>query len=199
MIHNIVRQGDPQGPAALTESVTIPGDVTFPDPGFTTGPSTLTVTGRDGQSLGANTIDSNLFINSSGVMTGEVVTKTARHVWLSSSPLSGENVHERCNLGARYRWGIEAGILVEKRCGYHYEHCFAYSWSAMKGYHYLMRIAHLLNVLVQHSRQLVKLVKELGARGLIKFIRQTLSGPWLDADRVREDLAQQRQFRLSVE
>jgi hypothetical protein len=130
--------------------------------------------------------------------TGEVVTKTARHVWLSSSPLSGENVHERCNLGARYRWGIEAGILVEKRCGYHYEHCFAYSWSAMKGYHYLMRIAHLLNVLVQYSSQLAGMVAELGARGFIQFIRQTLSAPWLDRSRVSELLDRRRQLRLSL-
>jgi len=32
------------------------------------------------------------------------VTETARHAWLSSQPLSQDNVHERCNLGARHRW-----------------------------------------------------------------------------------------------
>ena len=98
--------------------------------------------------------------------TAEPVGKSARHVWLSSRALNKDNVHPRCNLAARHRWAIESGFLVEKRCGYHYEHCFAYSWAAMKGYHYLMRIAHLLNVLVQHSAQLAKLVEELGARGL---------------------------------
>ena len=128
--------------------------------------------------------------------TGDEVTKRARHVWLSSRPLSKENVHGRCNLAARHRWGIETGILIEKRCGYHYEHCFAYSWKAMKGYHYLMRIAHLLNVLAQHSAHLVKLVAELGAQGLIRFIRQTLSAPWLDHERVRRRLCRSRQLRL---
>jgi hypothetical protein len=49
----------------------------------------------------------------------------ARHAWLCSQPLSHANVHERCNLGARYRWGIEAGFLVEKHQGYHDEHAFA--------------------------------------------------------------------------
>jgi hypothetical protein len=128
--------------------------------------------------------------------TGKPVSKQARHVWLSDKPLSKENVHGRCNLAARHRWGIETGILVEKRCGYHYEHCFAYSWKAMKGYHYLMRIAHLLNVLAQHSANLVKLVAELGAQGLIRFVRQTLSAPWLDLDRVSRKLSQRRHFRL---
>ena len=130
--------------------------------------------------------------------TAQTIEKSSRHVWLSSCPLSKHNVHQRCNLGARHRWAIESGILVEKRCGYSYEHCFSFSWTAMKGYHYLMRIAHLLNVLVQYSQRMAKLVKELGARGLIAFIRQTLSGPWLDADRVREILEQTRQLRLSV-
>jgi hypothetical protein len=129
-------------------------------------------------------------------VTGEPIDKSSRHVWLSSTPLHKDNVHTRCNLAARHRWAIESGILVEKRCGYSYEHRFAYSWSAMKGYHYLMRIAHLLNVLVQHSTQLVNLVRELGARGLIRFIRQTLSGPWLDEQRVRKTLSLPRQLRL---
>jgi len=72
---------------------------------------------------------------------GVTVTKTSRHAWLSSRPLSRLNVHDRCNLGARARWGIETGFLVEKHQGYHYEHPFAYDWNAMKGYHFLMRMA----------------------------------------------------------
>jgi hypothetical protein len=38
---------------------------------------------------------------------------------------SQNNVHERCNFGARQRWGIKAGFLVEKHHGHHYEHAFA--------------------------------------------------------------------------
>jgi len=68
---------------------------------------------------------------------GNTLTKTAHHAWLSSQPLNRDNLHERCNLAARYRWGIEANFLVEKHQGYHYEHAFALNWNAMKGYHYL--------------------------------------------------------------
>lgn len=35
--------------------------------------------------------------------TAEIVTKTSRHAWISSEPLTRENIHERCNLGARHR------------------------------------------------------------------------------------------------
>lgn len=125
-----------------------------------------------------------------------VVSKTARHAWISSVPLDRDNVHERCNLGARYRWGIEEGILVEKRQGYQYEHSFSYNWEAMRGYHFLMQIAHLLNTLVQNSARLVRLVRSRGLRGLLQFLRTTCSGPWLDADRIRQLLLSPCQIRL---
>jgi hypothetical protein len=101
------------------------------------------------------------------------VTETSRHAWLSSQPLSQDNVHERCNLGARHRWGIEAGFLVEKHQGYHYEHAFALDWNAMKGYHLLMRLAHVFNTLARFTRQLRDLYQQLGVRGAIAFIRSS--------------------------
>ncbi len=61
---------------------------------------------------------------------GKIIPQTACHAWISSRSLDRSNVHERCNLGARYRWGIEAGFLVEKHQGYHYEHAFALDWNA---------------------------------------------------------------------
>jgi hypothetical protein len=111
----------------------------------------------------------------------EVVIKTSRHAWLSDQPLHPRNVHSRCNLGARHRWGIESGFLVEKHQGYQYEHCFSYDWQAMRGYHYLMRLGHALNVLARYSNALATYVRDLGARGLIEFVRSTIAGLWLKA------------------
>jgi len=128
--------------------------------------------------------------------SAEVVTKKSRHVWISSKPVCRSNVHERCNLGARHRWAIESGILVEKRHGYQYEHIFSYDWNAMKGYHYLMRLGHLINILAIYSDRLVKMVRELGVGGFIRFIRNTISGPWLDPLRVKRLLAAPFQLRL---
>jgi hypothetical protein len=125
-----------------------------------------------------------------------VVSKTARHAWISSQPLTRENVHERCNLGARYRWAIEEGILVEKRQGYQYQHSFSYNWEAMRGFHFLMQIAHLLNTLVENSARLVRLVQNRGRRGLLWFLRTTCGGPWLDAERIRQIIASPCQIRL---
>lgn len=129
--------------------------------------------------------------------SAEIITKTSRHAWISGSPLSAGNVHQRCNLAARHRWsGIETSFLVEKHQGYQYEHCFAYEWSVMKGYHLLMRVAHMMNVLAQHASTLQKIVKELGVRGFIRYVLETIVGPWLNPQTVRPRLNTPFQFRL---
>jgi len=126
----------------------------------------------------------------------EVVTKISRHVWLSDQPLHPRNVHSRCNLGARHRWGIESGFLVEKHQGYQYEHCFSYDWQAMRGYHYLMRLGHALNILARYSNALANYVRDLGARGLIEFVRSTIAGLWLKAEDFQQIASAAFQIRL---
>ena len=128
---------------------------------------------------------------------GEIVTKTAKHARVSSRPLHSANVHERCNPGARYRRGIESNFPVEKHQGYAYEHLFAKDWNAMRGYHYRMRLAHLINTLARFSRELAPWIRRIGVRPFIDFLRNTLSGPRLDRFGLPE-LARrmQRPFRL---
>ena len=117
--------------------------------------------------------------------TAQIVAMHSKHAWLSSEPLDRETVHERCNLGARHRWGIENGFLVEKRHGYEYEHCFSQNWNAMKGYHFLMRLGHLINILARNTARLARLVRRFGVRGLIGFLRDTCKEAILDAVRIQ--------------
>ncbi len=126
----------------------------------------------------------------------QIETKDSCHVWLSSRPLNPGNVHTRCNLGARHRWGIEVGFLVEKHQGYQYEHRFAHQWNAMRGYHCLMRMAHLFNILSRYSRDLANLYRRHGVRGFIRFIYSTCTGRWLDPEQVRQWLSSPFQLRL---
>lgn len=95
-----------------------------------------------------------------------------------------------------HRWATEINILVEKRHGYQLEHCFSENWNAMKRFHYLMRMVHLLNIFAHHLIYLYEKVKELGVRGLIDFVRSTLSGPWLDLDRIGKIM--NRKFQLKM-
>jgi hypothetical protein len=128
--------------------------------------------------------------------TNKPVTKKSFHAWLSRKPLSKSNVHERCNIGARHRWGIENGFLIEKHHGYQYEHCFSTDWNAMKGYHYLMRIGHALNVLIQYTEVLYQMVRTMGVRMFIRFVRNTMTGLWLDAEDTRSRMNHSFQLRL---
>jgi hypothetical protein len=128
--------------------------------------------------------------------SAQIVPKSSKHAWLSSEPLSRRNVHERCNLGARHRWGIESNFLIEKHPGYKYEHCFSCNWTAMKGYHFLMRLGHLINILAQNTELLANPALQRGVRGLIRFIRETCAGPWLDAKRIRQIIESPCQIRL---
>lgn len=125
-----------------------------------------------------------------------VEKKTSRHAWISSEPLSRRHVPERCNLGARHRWGIENNFLVEKHHGYHYQHCFSTDWKAMRGYHYLMQLGHLINVLAQHTAVLANLVRQWGVRGLLQLLEETVAGPWLKLDHLVQVLRLPYQLRL---
>lgn len=128
--------------------------------------------------------------------TNEQVTKTALHAWISSEPVSKNNVHRLCNLAARKRWLHENNILKEKHQGYHYEHIFAYDWHAMRGYHYLMHIARMLNELVVYSLSLADEVKEEGVTSFVRKFREHMSGNWLNTERLRQIPASSHQLRL---
>jgi hypothetical protein len=127
---------------------------------------------------------------------GTRVTRSSTWAWISDRPFSQKTVHVRCNLGARHRWGIEEGFLVEKQQGYCYEHCYAENWNAMRGYHYLMRIGHLLNLLASFASTLIGAFKERGAQGFIEWLSGTLSGRWLDYATLQARLTAPFQLRL---
>lgn len=127
----------------------------------------------------------------------KIVTKTSRHAWLSSEPLHERNLHVRCNVMARSRWGLENDILQEKRQGYQYEHVFAYDWNAMRGYHYLMHLAHLMNELAGLVEVVAALTSQFGIRGFLRLLRETIASPWLDLVRMRELQEQKRYLRFA--
>jgi len=129
--------------------------------------------------------------------SGVVEEKHTRYAWLSSREINHNNVFFRCTKIGRYRWKIENNILVEKHQGYEYEHCFSYSWNAMKGFHYLMKIGHFLNVLALNSELLADKVKEFGIRGFIKYLTLACEGSVLDKDRIKE--AREKKFMWKLE
>lgn len=128
--------------------------------------------------------------------TGKIEQKKTRYSWISSIALNHRNVFERCTRMGRYRWKIENNILTEKHQGYEYEHCYCYTWNAMEGYHYLMKIGRLLNVIAANSELLIEKVKTLGIRGFIVELKRATASSILDKDRVAKAVSAKYQFRL---
>ncbi|WP_213973961.1 hypothetical protein [Tepidanaerobacter acetatoxydans] len=127
---------------------------------------------------------------------GNTEVKTSRHAWISSNPINRKNIHERCNLGARKRWLQENNILKEKHQGYHYEHIYSHDWDAMRGYHYLMHIARMLNEMALHSVSLTEHVKEVGFQAFVKDFYIAVTHRQLDTNRLRLISQSPGQLRL---
>lgn len=119
---------------------------------------------------------------------GDLETKTSRHSWVCAQPTTVQNVHERCNLGARARWGIEDSNHTEKHRGYCYEHAFSHNWNAMRGFHYLMRLAHLINALSLATRAAKKWTSKMGIREFLSFVKETIKNPWLTKEWIAQFL-----------
>lgn len=132
-------------------------------------------------------------------VTGDIEIKYSEHSWITSIPLSIDNVHELLNLGARKKEAIEDSINTEKNRGYHYKHLFSHHWNAMKGFHLLMRLGHALNALSQFAKKLKKYVKENGSHATLKFIKETLFSPWLTNSWFENKFKQTPQLRFLME
>lgn len=106
----------------------------------------------------------------------------AHWAWVSGQPLTAQNVVNRCNRAARHRWDIEEQILTEKHRGYEYEHLYSTDWTAMRNWHVLMHLGHLVNVMALHTEGLMKKVRELGFSGTLKFLYESWTQGWMDRD-----------------
>mgnify|MGYP000595606564 CR=1 FL=1 len=115
---------------------------------------------------------------------GDIVKKV-KFAWVSGRRITAENVHRRCNLIGRYRWFIENNVFQTEKCrGYHYQHSYSYNWQAMKGFHHLMHIAHILNNLVLNTEYLWEYVKKYGFGNVLEFLYETWIGRWIDGEKV---------------
>jgi hypothetical protein len=121
-----------------------------------------------------------------------------KYAWISSKRLTVRNVSKRCNALGRPRWNIETQNLIEKHHGYGYKHCFSYEWRAMKAFHYLMHIGHIINILTLHFKELRQFVKGKGARGTIEYLYKVFSGCMLDHEKLKGKVEVRYQYRFEI-
>jgi hypothetical protein len=70
-------------------------------------------------------------------------------------------------------------------------------WEAMCGFHHLLRLAHLIHAITFATPSAAKLVKKMGLREFLIFVKETFTGPWLSKEWVTQFLAQP--FHLQLE
>lgn len=132
-------------------------------------------------------------------LSGEIKKHYSERVWFSSKLILCENLHELINLGVRKKELMEDSINTEKNRGYRYKHAFSYDFNAMQGFHYLMRMGHLINALSEFSKVLKRYVKNLGASATLKLIKETLFGPWMSLEWYALQGLRKPQLRLQLE
>jgi hypothetical protein len=128
--------------------------------------------------------------------TGEIITKRSVHTWISSMALSTANVHMLCNLAARKRSFIEDNFNTEKNRGYQYQHVFSYHWNAMKAFHYLMRLGHMLNALSEFTKRLKRYIKSIGVSNTMSRIFEAIKHCWISPEFIEEQLKKTPQLKL---
>lgn len=110
--------------------------------------------------------------------TNEPIKKFAKNIWISNIKFTKNNIHELYNLGARSRWFIEDCFNTEKNRGYNLKHLLSYNWNAIIGFHGMMRLAHLINMISQYTKGLKKLMRENGIIFILETISKILFNPW---------------------
>jgi hypothetical protein len=66
----------------------------------------------------------------------------------------------------------------------------------MKGFHQLMRLAHLLKALAQYTQWVAPQVRRMGVAAFLRFVRETCAHPWLAPLWIAQFLATPVQLRL---
>jgi hypothetical protein len=99
-----------------------------------------------------------------------------RFVYITNITQGQQNVVETADSG-RLRWKIEnEGFNAQKNLGYELEHKFSrVSFTAMQNYYLLLQIAHMINQLVERSKQVVDILKEHSKQTIVDLWKKMMA------------------------
>ncbi len=92
-----------------------------------------------------------------------VAGQTTTFAWVSEFSVNADNVVHIANQGGRARWQIEnQGFNRQKNSGLNLGHVFSMDPEKSKAYYYLLQIAHILLLLLEHGKFLRQRAAEYG-------------------------------------
>jgi len=114
--------------------------------------------------------------NETIVNTESKTTSHQRFVYITNIPQNQQNVIETADSG-RLRWKIEnEGFNSQKNLGYGLEHKFSRkSYIAMQNYYQLLQIAHMINQLVERSKQVVDILMEHSKQTIVDLWKKLIA------------------------
>jgi len=100
-------------------------------------------------------------------------TKIQRFTYITNVTQNQQNIVRTADSG-RLRWKIEnEGFNSQKNRGYELGHKFSrVSFIAMQNYYQLLQIAHIINQLVERSKQVVALLTEHSKQTIVDLWRK---------------------------
>jgi hypothetical protein len=100
-------------------------------------------------------------------------TSHQRFTYITNVTQNLQNVVRTADNG-RFRWKIEnEGFNAQKNRGYELEHKFSrVSFIAMQNYYQLLQIAHIINQLVEQSKQVIALLEEHSKQTIVDLWRK---------------------------
>jgi len=103
-------------------------------------------------------------------------TKIQRFTYITNVTQNQQNIVQTADSG-RLRWKIEnEGFNSQKNMGYELEHKFScVSFIAMQNYYQLLQIAHIINQLVERSKQVVELMEEHSKQTIVDLWRKMMA------------------------
>lgn len=114
--------------------------------------------------------------NETIVNTKGITKSYHRFVYITNAAQDQLNVIETADSG-RLRWKIEnEGFNSQKNLGYAMEHKFSRkSFIAMQNYYQLLQIAHMINQLVERSRQIVEIMNEHSKQTIVDLWKKMIA------------------------
>ena len=99
-----------------------------------------------------------------------------RFTYITNVPQNQQNVVETGDSG-RLRWKIEnEGFNAQKNLGYEMEHKFSRkSYTAMQNYYQVLQIAHMINQLVERSKQVGDILTEHSKQTIVDLWKKMLA------------------------
>ena len=128
--------------------------------------------------------------------TGEEIILYSEHKWITNLKITPSKLHLLCNLCARKRWGIEDSNNTEKNRGYSYKHAFSYNWNAMVCFHYMMRLAHAINVLAEYTPKLKAFIKKNGWSRTLNWVKEVMWSPWVNVQWLQNEKLKNPIFKI---